>query len=122
MQGRRLAGSRPADQRAVIERLHKLCTKLHQAQSNRVEFLCLAFKNGLGCEIRHYTLWDEGWEGLGERQWGDCFEYGDAEAVIADVVTRARKEGFLDAIRDYCTVAGAYERWLSCADRQACLF
>lgn len=113
---------RPAAQRAVIERLHKLCSKLCQAQSNRVEFLSLAFKHGLGAEIRHYTLWDEGWEGLGERQWDDCFECGDSEQVIAEVVTRARQENFLDAIRAYCTVPGAYESWLSYADRQTCLF
>ena len=116
------AAYRPASERAVIDRLHKLCPKLHQAQSNRIEFLCLAFKHGLGAEIRHYTLWDEGWEGLGDRQWDDCFENGDADDVIAAVVTRARQEGFLDAIRDYCTVPGAYERWLSYADRQAGLF
>jgi hypothetical protein len=25
-------------------------------------------------------------------------------------------------VRDYCTAPGAFERWLSYADRQACLF
>jgi hypothetical protein len=38
------------------------------------------------------------------------------------VVERARRENFLDAVRDYCTAPGAFERWLSYADRQACLF
>lgn len=34
----------------------------------------------------------------------------------------ARQEGFIDAVCDYCTIAGAFRRWLSYADRQAALF
>jgi hypothetical protein len=47
---------------------------------------------------------------------------GDAESVIAEVVTRARQEDFLDAVRAYCNMPGAFERWLACADKQSVLF
>jgi hypothetical protein len=109
--------TRSAEQRAIIDKLHRLCGKLGKERRYRVEFVCLAL-----IHVTHYTLWDEGWEGLGERQWDTCFEMGDSELVIADVVERARRENFLDAVRDYCTAPGAFERWLSYADRQACLF
>ena len=114
--------TRSAEQRAIIDKLHRLCGKLGKERRYRVEFVCLAFIHGLVNDVTHYTLWDEGWEGLGERQWDTCFEMGDSELVIADVVERARRENFLDAVRDYCTAPGAFERWLSYADRQACLF
>lgn len=113
---------RSGEQRAIVHKLHRLCGKLHQERRYRVEFLCMAFAHGLVHEVIHYTLWDEGWEGLGERQWDSCFEMGDSELVIADVVECARRENFLDAVRDYCTAPGAFERWLSYADRQTCLF
>ena len=112
---------RPAKELAAIKRLHSLAPKLH-IQANRIEFLCLAFAHGIDAEVRHYKLWDEGWEGLGERQWDDCFEMGDSEEVIAAVVASARAGGYLDAIKTYCNMPGAYERWLSYADRQAALF
>jgi hypothetical protein len=47
---------------------------------------------------------------------------GDAESVIAEVVMLARQEDFLDAIRTYCNMPGAFERWLSYADKQSVLF
>lgn len=114
--------TRSAEQRAIIDKLFRLRQKIYQERSHRVEFVCLALKHGLASEVIHYELWDEGWEGLGERVWDACFEMGDSELVIADVVERARRENFLDAVRDYCTAPGAFERWLSYADRQACLF
>ena len=109
-------------QRTVINKMHLLVQKLHRERRYRVEFVCLALKYGLVDAVINYELWDEGWEGLGERQWDDCFEMGDYEMVIAEVVERARREKFLDAVRNYCTAPGAYDRWLSYADRQASLF
>jgi len=38
------------------------------------------------------------------------------------VVTQARNEDFLDTIREYCNVPGAFERWLGYADGQMELF
>ena len=112
---------RSAAERAVIVKLHRLSSKLGGARRHRVDFLCLAFIHDLVRDVTHYRLWDEGWEGLGERQWDTCFEMGDSEQVIAEVVARAKKEGFLPAIQKYCTAPGAYERWLSCG-KQAELF
>ena len=112
--------------RRIVDRLHHLRRKIYrcgeEGRKYRVEFLCLAFKHGLDGDVRHYRLWDEGWEELGERQWDTCFEMGDAESVIAEVVTRARQEGFLDAVRAYCNMPGAFERWLAYADKQSALF
>lgn len=111
-------------QRKIIDRLHSLHRKVGMASGMkyRAEFLCLAFKHGLVDDICHYRLWDEGWEGLGERQFDTCFEMGDSESVIAEVVTQARKEGFLEAIQHYCNMPGAFERWLGIADKQQKLF
>jgi hypothetical protein len=108
-------------QLGAIKKLSGLTLKLGGAREHRVEFLCLAFKHDLVREITHYKLWDQGWEGLGERQWDDCFEMGDAELVIGEVVARAKQEGFLPAIEKYCSAPGAFERWLS-LDRQTELF
>lgn len=116
------ASVRPNGERVIIGELHRLCGKLHLAQAHRVEFVCLALQHGLDSDIRHYRLWDEGWEGLGDRQWDNCFENGDAEEVIAQVVARARQGNFLESVRRYCNMPGAYERWLACADRQSLLF
>ncbi len=115
---------RDYDQRQVIGRLHRLRHKIGLAtgMKYRVEFLALTFKHGLVDDICHYRLWDEGWEELGERQFDTCFEMGDYESVIAEVVTQARKENFLDAIKHYCNMLGAYERWIGYADKQSALF
>ena len=107
---------------AVVSRLARLAPNLYKSQQNRIDFVCVALEHGLVQAITSYALWDAGWEGLGERQWDGCFEQGDAEEVIAEVVCRARAGGFLDAVRDYCNVPGAFERWLSYADRQGSLF
>lgn len=117
-----MASTRSAEKRIVIAKLHRLCQKVGQERHYRVEMICLALKHSLVDDVIRYTLWDEGWEGLGERQWDSCFEMGDSELVIAEVVERARRENFLDAVRGYCSTPGAFERWLSYADRQACLF
>jgi hypothetical protein len=122
----RLVTLRSHGQRQIIDRLHGLRRKIYlcgeQGFQGRVEFLCLAFRYGLGADIRDYQLWDEGWEELGERQWDTCFEMGDAEQVISEVVQRARAQGFIDAVREYCNVPGAFERWENYADRQGALF
>lgn len=122
----RLVTLRSHGQRQIIDRLHGLRRKIYlcgeQGFQGRVEFLCLAFQHGLGTDIRDYQLWDEGWEELGERQWDTCFEMGDAEQVIGEVVRRARAQGFIDSVREYCNVPDAFERWESYADRQSCLF
>lgn len=104
---------RSAAERFAINKLHRLTSKLGSERQYRVDFLCIAFKHDLVRDVTCYRLWDEGWEGLGERQWDDCFEMGDYEEVVAEVVARAKVEGFLAAIQKYCTVPGAFERWLS---------
>ena len=76
----------------VYRNLHQLASKVHQFKS-RVEFLVLAFKYGVVREITSYELWDRGYEGLGERQFDTCFEMGDSEEVIAELIRAARTEG-----------------------------
>ncbi len=111
-------------QKTIIDRLHDLRRKvgLVNGVRYRAEFLALAFKHGLVDDICHYRLWDEGWEELGERTFDTCFEMGDSVQVIAMVVTQAKNERFLDAIRDYCNMPGAFERWLGYANKQPDLF
>ena len=59
---------RSGEARQVINRLHWLRRKISQTGTqgfkSRVEFLCLAFRHELDADIRHYRLWDEGWEDL----------------------------------------------------------
>jgi len=115
---------RTPSERKIIDKLHALRRKvgLPDGVKFRAEFLALAFKHGLVSDICTYRLWDEGWDELGERTFDTCFEMGDAEEVIAMVVSQARNEGFLDAIRNYCNMPGSFDRWLGYADKQACLF
>lgn len=103
----------------IYRSLHGLTTKLHHFKA-RVEFLRLAFKHGLVSQITRYELWDR-YEGLGERQFDTCFEMGDSEDVIAELITVARKEGFIDSIRIWCG-GESFDRWCSYADRQGQLF
>lgn len=105
---------------AVCRTLHELTTKLHVFKS-RVEFVVLAFKYGLVSEIISYDLWDRGYEGLGERQFDSCFEMGDSEDVIAELIKTARKDGFIESVRDWCG-NDSFVRWCSYADRQGELF
>ncbi|NWD58866.1 hypothetical protein HX878_29605 [Pseudomonas veronii] len=100
--------------------LHGLTTRLHLFKA-RVEFLRLAFKYSLVCEITNYELWDVGYEGLGERQFDTCFEMGDSEDVIAELIKTARSEGFIDSVRIWCG-GESFARWCSYADRQGQLF
>lgn len=110
----------PAQPVAVCRTLHKLSSKLHVFQA-RVQFVVLAFKYGLVDDITSYTLWDRGFEGLGERQFDTCFEMDDSEEVIAELIQTARKEGFIDSIQTWCGNE-SFARWCSYADRQAELF
>lgn len=69
------------------------------SRAERVEFLALAYRHHLVRSIVTYELWKAGWEGLGEREWDRCVELGDGALVVAELMERARSEGFLDAIR-----------------------
>jgi len=116
----RVINIRNSDERKIIDKLHRLSLKIQRDYGikYRVKFVALAFKHGLVEAIGSYQLWDEGWQGLGSRAFDTCFEMGDAEAVIAMVVTQAKSEGFLDAIRNFCNTQDTYERWLGYADKQ----
>jgi len=106
--------------KTVYRNLQKLATTLHVFKS-RVEFVVLAFKYRVVSEITTYELWDRGYEGLGEREFDTCFEMGDSEDVIAELITTARKEGFIDSVKEWCGDE-SFDRWCSYADRQAELF
>lgn len=110
----------PARTTAVCRTLLKLAPRLHYFEA-RVQFLSLAFQHGLVGDITDYSLWDAGYEGLGERQFDSCFEMGDSEEVIAELIKTARKDGFIDCIRDWCGER-SFERWCGYADRQGELF
>ncbi|MCC7684829.1 hypothetical protein [Janthinobacterium sp. FW305-128] len=104
----------------VCRILHKLTNKLHIFES-RVKFVKLAFKHDLVQDIVSYTLWDRGFEGLGERQFDTCFEMGDSQDVIAALIMSARAEGFIENIRQFCG-EHSFARWCGYADRQGELF
>lgn len=104
----------------VYEKLHRLTTSLDVFKS-RVEFVVLAFKYRVVSEITSFELWSRGYEGLGEREFDTCFEMGDSEAVIAELINTARKEGFIDSIKEWCGNE-SFDRWCSYADRQGQLF
>jgi hypothetical protein len=104
----------------ICHTLHKLTKKLHMFDA-RVQFVTLAFKHNLVDEIVGYSLWDQGYEGLGERQFDTCFEMGDSQEVIAALITTARAEGFLDNIQSWCGNE-SFARWCGYADRQGALF
>lgn len=110
----------PLQVAAVHRKLHKLTNKLHHFK-HRVEFVVLAFKHGLVDDITSYSLWDLGFEGLGERQFDTCFEMGDSEEVIAELITIARAQGFIESIKLWCG-EDSFARWCSYADRQGELF
>ncbi|WP_421526904.1 hypothetical protein [Pseudomonas brenneri] len=109
-----------APPKTLYRTLHQLTTNLHVFKS-RVDFVVLAFKYGVVSEIISYELWDRGYEGLGERQFDACFEMGDSEEVIAELIWTARKEGFIDSIKNWCGNE-SFVRWCSYADRQGELF
>ncbi len=87
----------------------------------RVKFLVLAYKHHLVRPLTSYQLWDEGWKELGERQFDTCFEMGDSELVIAELIKTARKDGFTENIRELAST-DTYARWETYADRQGSLF
>lgn len=97
-----------------------MTNKLHKFNA-RVEFVILAFKHNIVDEITNYELWDRGYEGLGERQFDTCFEMGDSQDVIAELIKTARRDGFIDNIRAWFGDE-SFGRWCSYADRQAQLF
>lgn len=104
----------------VIGVLHQLTRSLHLFKA-RVQFVELAFRHGLVDDIVDYRLWDQGYEGLGERQFDTCFEMGDSEDVIAALIKTAREEDFIDSVRMWCGEE-CFDRWCSYADRQGRLF
>jgi hypothetical protein len=104
----------------VYAKLQRLTATLDVFKS-RVEFVVLAFKYRLVSEITSYELWDRGYEGLGEREFDACFEMNDSEEVIAELIRTARKEGFIDSIKEWCGNE-SFARWCSYADRQGELF
>lgn len=114
------SGHNMTSQTDICRTLQKLALKLDLFK-HRVEFIVLAFKHGLVESIVTYELWDRGYEGLGERAYDTCFEMGDSQEVIAEVITIARRDGFIDAVRLWCGEE-SFARWCSYADRQGTLF
>lgn len=104
----------------VCRELHKLTSKLH-IFDYRVKFVILAFKYNLAYEITRYELWERGYEGLGERQFDSCFEMGDSEEVVIELIKAAREEGFIDNVRNFVGEE-SFARYCSYVDRQGSLF
>lgn len=120
-----LASYRPFQERDVIKQLHSLRRAIggtgNAGFQARVKFLILAYKHRLVRPLTSYQLWDEGWKDLGERQFDTCFEMGDSELVIAELIKTAREEGFTENIRELAS-PDTYARWETYADRQGALF
>lgn len=117
---------RNPEQVKVIKRLHKLaCSRGSSGIAGdtkyRVEFLALTFKHHLVKEITRYELWDEGWKGLGEREFDTCFEMGDSTEVVAALIHKARAENWLDSIESQLNQE-TFIRWLGYDIRQRSLF
>lgn len=53
----------------------------------RVEFVSIAYHNGVVTDLCRYVYWDE--FAVGERDFDTCFEMGDAKEVIHGVIERA---------------------------------
>lgn len=104
----------------ICKKLLKLSRQVHKFNA-RVEFLVLTFKHDLVDAVVGYELWDNGFEGLGERQFDTCFEMGDSADVIAALITTARRDGFVEKIQTWCG-NDSFARWSSYADRQGELF
>ena len=104
----------------ICKKLLKLSRQVHKFNA-RVEFLVLTFKHDLVDAVVGYELWDNGFEGLGERQFDSCFEMGDSAEVIAELITTARRDGFVEKIQTWCG-NDSFARWSSYADRQGDLF
>lgn len=104
----------------IGKQLLKLSRQVHRFEA-RVQFLVLAFQHDLVDAIVSYELWDGGLEGLGERQFDNCFEMGDSADVIAELITTARRAGFIEKIQAWCGDE-SFARWCSYADRQGDLF
>ena len=104
----------------IGKQLLKLSRQVHRFEA-RVQFLVLAFQHDLVDAIVSYELWDGVLEGLGERQFDHCFEMGDSADVIAELITTARRAGFIEKIQAWC-VDESFARWCSYADRQGDLF
>jgi hypothetical protein len=79
----------------VIKKLRMMADGIWTlSRAERVEFMALAYRHHLVRSITTYELWKAGWEGLGEREWDRCVELGDGDLVIAELMQRARNEGF----------------------------
>jgi hypothetical protein len=104
----------------ICKKLLKLSRQVQQFDV-RVQFLVLAFKHDLVDAVVSYELWDLGFEGLGERQFDNCLEWGDSADVIAALITTARREDFIEKIQTWCGEE-SFARWCSYADRQGDLF
>jgi hypothetical protein len=104
----------------ICKKLLKLSRQVQQFEA-RVQFLVLAFRHDLVDAIVSYELWDSGLEGLGERQFDNCFEMGDSPDVISALINSARREGFIEKIQAWCGEE-SFARWCSYADRQGDLF
>lgn len=107
------------DHGAVCARLKTLSRR--SSFEARVEFLALAYEHNLVSAMLAYRLWDAGYEGLGPRQFDACLEAGDGETVIAELIQRARREGYVENIREECGDA-LFSAWCCYADRQVELF
>lgn len=110
---------------SIIKELHSLQVKVGSAQSfgfhSRVQFVKLAYRHNLVRAITTYQLWDQGYEGLGERTFDTCFEMGDSQEVICELITDARRHGYLANIEREIGNADCFARWCSYADRQGVL-
>lgn len=113
---RRVTSSRDA----LCKELLRLTRDLHKFEA-RVEFLRLAFRYNVADEIINYEIWDLGFEGVGERQFDTCFEMGDSQDVIAQLIRHARAEAFIENVQIWCGQE-SFEKWVSYADRQGELF
>lgn len=106
----------------AIERLSKLILAVGQPTQrgfqNRCEFVQLAYRFGLVHDIESYALWDR-YEGLGARTLDTCFEMGDSEAVISELIRHARQHDYTGQVEREVNDPKTFARWCSYADRQA---
>jgi len=87
----------------------------------RVEFVCLVYRFDLATDLSSYNLWDQGYTDLGPRTFDTCFEMGDSSRVIGQLISNARKLGYLENIRTELGSEEQFQRWCSYADTQGTL-
>jgi hypothetical protein len=108
-----------SDRLPVIRELYALRNRIYNNFQSRVKFIQLAYRHDLVEAITRYELWDAGWEGLGERQFDTCFESGDSQDVIAELIKDARLKGYMANIERALGCPSEIARWNSYADRQS---